>query len=1025
MDSDLGKNDPYRGMESAKDNIRPDFLGGTDDEGEADLNDKQKESAKRKLNEAQKEFAEKEELASKTNVDNESFYRPDDGITETRQEEEKAGGLYAGEGKKPELRKGRFKGKIKKRGPITGIILTIFGFGAFSFVGVSTEIIAWKENITAMFGQNSAVMNTRSNYIMRRLLDSDRATVGSTIFGKNKFTINSRLASKLRAQNIEYASIGGDGSQVRILVFKDENDINIPIVADTSDLPKVKTLINDSNGELDINGVTMKLGEPITLTQARRTNQNFEISYDTATITFTGKIAGWFDDMADSLFERIVGKKARNQVYIDNPTKEKVNDLMLSNSSMGVDNSDLSVQVEVEVESEDEDGNPITERQRTNVQDTDRVSGDGDVTFGQVKSQDGKIATDGPNSEAVKTSLTSRAQKAAMVGSNLGCAFVQGIGSITIAIGAIQTINVISNAAKYLEIADRIKAGDANNTVNLALENLGTVVKTTAYDINGQSVDKEGSVTSSPGWNAVFARKNIINENDPMALMVNREYVNKIALNSAGVNPIITNLFAATGEIGAGIEAFRFCNGFQLAGGIIDAISDVALLFSTAGVGKFIKEFIKGVIEGVKLSAVMSAVSIVISLITPVVTRWFANHLSTVFLGLPGGYSLLSGATNILNSNFQMSTGRYANRENTIEVFGLTRDVEQEWAAYERATKSPFDVSSKYTFLGSIVNSVLPIINTSSGNIFSSISSVINLAGTSAVAMINPSVSAASDMEDFTLSLASDNNCTFLHSVGVAGDFACNKYVGAYVNELSTEDPGDIYQRMDGYGSFDGTDSDGNPIVNKNSDYAKYIVACVTSDTQPGTMSSAVEGFLQKISSSDNAIVGGLVNFGANFVPFEGFLDAISAVEQNNNMKWNSGLACTGNTGNADFDQKIKDFSMYNLDQRVLNNMGIIDNNSTVAFLDDYYEENPIDYSYEGQIARVSGMNKEQVEDTLALMEYYQFLDEYDPSERLAFVEPKETKEIKFDNDYKLAQVFYVLTNQISYNDIRNRTFAV
>ena len=51
----------------------------------------------------------------------------------------------------------------------------------------------------------------------------------------------------------------------------------------------------------------------------------------------------------------------------------------------------------------------------------------------------------------------------------------------------------------------------------------------------------------------------------------------------------------------------------------------------------------------------------------------------------------------------------------------------------------------------------------------------------------------------------------------------------------------------------------------------------------------------------------------------------IWGAEQENNMKWNSGLACTGNTGNADFDQKIKDFSMYNLDQRVLNNMGIID----------------------------------------------------------------------------------------------------
>ena len=30
---------------------------------------------------------------------------------------------------------------------------------------------------------------------------------------------------------------------------------------------------------------------------------------------------------------------------------------------------------------------------------------------------------------------------------------------------------------------------------------------------------------------------------------------------------------------------------------------------------------------------------------------------------------------------------------------------------------------------------------------------------------------------------------------------------------------------------------------------------------------------------------------------------------------------------------------MYNLDQRVLSNMGIIENNSTVSFLEDYYED--------------------------------------------------------------------------------------
>ena len=163
-----------------------------------------------------------------------------------------------------------------------------------------------------------------------------------------------------------------------------------------------------------------------------------------------------------------------------------------------------------------------------------------------------------------------------------------------------------------------------------------------------------------------------------------------------------------------------------------------------------------------------------------------------------------------------------------------------------------------------------------------------------------------------------------------------------------------------------------------------------------------------------------------NFIPFEGLLDVAQAVESESNVNWNTGFACTGNTDDANLNNKVKYFSMYNLDQRVLSDMGILESNSTLAFLDDYYKEFPLDNSFEGQIARVSGMTKEEVSDTLALIDYYKYVAEYDPTERYAFGESQVKLDGRpmFDNENVLANDGIML-NVIVFADVRNRSFAV
>ena len=73
-------------------------------------------------------------------------------------------------------------------------------------------------------------------------------------------------------------------------------------------------------------------------------------------------------------------------------------------------------------------------------------------------------------------------------------------------------------------------------------------------------------------------------------------------------------------------------------------------------------------------------------------------------------------------------------------------------------------------------------------------------------------------------------------------------------------------------------------------------------------------------------------------------------------------------------------------------------------------------------------MSKEKVSDTLALMEYYQFLAEYDASTRYAFGAPavEEKHDLILDNENQVAETIHViLLNEISFADVRNRVALV
>ena len=104
--------------------------------------------------------------------------------------------------------------------------------------------------------------------------------------------------------------------------------------------------------------------------------------------------------------------------------------------------------------------------------------------------------------------------------------------------------------------------------------------------------------------------------------------------------------------------------------------------------------------------------------------------------------------------------------------------------------------------------------------------------------------------------------------------------------------------------------------------------------------------------------------------------------------------------------------------------MGLIDESAVTAFMEKHEQKHPTDNSYEGVIARYSGLPKQEVENVLGLIEYHNYVAEYRAK--------KHTESQARETELKLKQktnhfedkfgVTAVTVRKVIFNDVRNRT---
>ena len=483
------------------------------------------------------------------------------------------------------------------------------------------------------------------------------------------------------------------------------------------------------------------------------------------------------------------------------------------------------------------------------------------------------------------------------------------------------------------------------------------------------------------------------------------------SVKSFNINTITKNMYSGVASVlnyvSVSASAYRSCAVARLAaaaaGVAVDVVTVVACIASF-GIGCLV-DFIVDNAGSAAFSAALSlAISAAVSVALPFVAKILTRKIATEVLGEDLGNALVSGANMYMGKNHQYSGGAVANKESLIAYLQERDRVVAENARYERETRSPFDVTSKYTFLGSLAAQMIPLASSAT-----SLTGVIQGASTvvgGAINSLTPKSSAVSAaIEAQVAAETTEKYCPDMAEIGGVADAFCNPYV---ITDTRTMDlqPAEVVNSI----SDDDleADSEGNPVVKKDSKLAKYIVYCGQRQSPWGQADQNIAGEVDTAGSVGgtvgSSIIGAIPIVGDSF-------DIVSNTQKLNNFGWISGESCVVNNKADGYVSSIgwedgKKYQRFIEDQRLAESEGIIEKSAVTTFLAEYYEEHPLDNSYEGILARYSGLTKDNVIAVLDFFEVQEWLAHYDPTDFAPSGHKKEM--IREENEYQMEQNHYV-----------------
>lgn len=873
--------------------------------------------------------------------------------------------------------KGKGKGRFSKGGPIIAIILALCGFGGASFLSQSFMPVSLISQFQSNFDSIGTSINLRTKSLLKYQMDNKRVKTctKSNIFGTTKFKVSSKQKKKLAANGITFDEVDGE----TVMKFKNS--------ADDSEL-----IVHAADFEGTYN-----------------TNQAFRDSYYQGAKTWQGSVADWFDGISKKFFKWIGlsrgnfsdFEKSGDSDTDESNFKDTVEEVAEGDGNIKGD----SITSEGE-EEKDDDGD--TKKKLESSPDESLDLDTSDVDLDNTGNVDTSKLESGSLNEKLKGFAESKLGKSASIATSIAngiCGVMDVAGAISMIVVAYQTTQILKTASVIFEGIQKGQVEDSSTAPFDEIANSLTKQSTTTY------------ATSSYGSKTVTRTKSAMEANAVSALYGNTATdQNDPSVRSFNIMSTLKNV---AGAFSVGVASFQLCAYTKLAASYVGAGENLICLF-TAGLGCIVDGIAQiGIMDGIS-----AVVGLIIPLIVPIVAQVLTRKIATDVVGEDLGNALVSGANMYMGNNHKYAGGSLATKDTLTKYISARDQVIAEQAQYDRDTLSPFDTSSQYTFMGSLLTNLVPI-STQVGSLSGTITSFGNMVSKS-FSSIMPAASAVSAAT--TAQKAADQtaeSCPYLESIGAVGDSFCNPY---FITDTSTidEDPADVVNKVDSYGGFeDSGDSEQEvPTIKDDSDLGKYIIYCGQRSSPYGMPDQNISSDVQKAttgSSIGDTLLG--------MTPVVG--DAIDLMNNKatvKNYSYITGEACVTNYSKTDTSaptwEKTKEYQRFIEDQRLAENMGLVEKSSVTAFLEKYNKEHPLDESYEGVLARRSGLTKDTVVAVLDYLDIQEFIASYDPTNLYPVPAKNNHQKITVDADNNQGYVA-ILPSVTFFEDKRIKNFAV
>lgn len=801
---------------------------------------------------------------------------------------------------------------LKKHAPLLVILSLLITAVALIFVSQSFMPFALVNRFIEEFNGNGISSVLRSD----SLLDVQLSSAG-TWFG-----LSEHQRQSFKEAHIYPVDFSANGTTATALVYEETAGHWRAVV------PKSIVGSSDLNHKISAalgNSAIQLTADPLSVEDALKTS-GFKDQYMVASKTWRGGNAGWYDSMEDLTEARLAISRTRFNSWTTaaiSSADEAWRKLAAGNTTV----RDGGISAQGSVVDVDADGAETTTSVSGTV-DTSSLSGAKTI-------------------ESVRKVLDSKITAITKTVATAGCAGVEIMSAIQTYMAAQQAREYLNLATGYLEAVQGAMVG-TNNGEPMTYYNQ---ILTTTDPATGRA-PMQAALSR-----ALFSGETVDNS-DP-------------SIQNISFENLMSSLGTLTGNLNFTAQAFEACSYVKMGVAAANFASTVMSFVPVLGQAVKAIQIIARLAGRIALGiAVSSITAFIIPKILNQVFQNVAKNVATEWVGEDYFNAMFSGADKYISSNFQTGGGAAASEAAVVAYNRAKAVVLADEAALDRKTRSPFDLTSKNTFMGAVTYSLIPLATSSSLNsVLQSLGSLFN----TSITHILPSASAIAE----TSLVTSFGSCPVTNTAAGAVCYPDGHVYRVEDTSMVAYTYDELVQTIEAIDphAFKGEDANGRKIINPTSNLGKTATIINTRIAPLGMADASAANILVQQPStlvSNLPLVGDIAQI-------------VSAAGEAKNMPWISGSAGVNSAENPLYDSEVKYYEAFIGLERWAEVAGLTEKSSVTALLEDFYADHPLDNSEQGIIARYSGLTKDQViavEDTLEVLTY---LANYDPAERKDF----------------------------------------